>query len=330
MDPAARRHAPGRPAVAARRRRPPPGAGPGGVPALPQARPHPRARRAHPPLLRRARLRLAARGPARHRRLRRPARRRVPASGTARRRGGHRMAGAAALVHRCGGDDRQELGRLQRVADRGPAPAGAEGRGVGVLHRRPLRRRRPLHGRLPAQREPDLGHAAHGTGGPAPRPGAGGPGLARGLGPSAGPRAALPGGVDAPSPPRRLLASRLGGRRPRRRRLPGVPGGRLGRRLHQRHPAIAGEPLGAAPRADRTVGTPLSAPRHSRAGHRLPAGVPGLVGPLAATRRRRDRGGRRGQHGRGTRRDRRTPAARLDARPYRRPLGGRGVVAARA
>ena len=53
---------------------------------------------------------------------------------------------------------RDLLGRLQRPAGRGPAPAGAEGRDLDVRERRPLLRRRPLRGRLRARR----GHAAVG------------------------------------------------------------------------------------------------------------------------------------------------------------------------
>ena len=53
--------------------------------------------------------------------------------------------------------DGQVLGRLQRAAGRGPPPAGAEGDHHRLLDRRPLCRRHPLHGRLPAQRQSLVG-----------------------------------------------------------------------------------------------------------------------------------------------------------------------------
>ena len=53
--------------------------------------------------------------------------------------------------------DGQVLGRLQRAAGRGAAPAGAEGDHHRLLDRRPLRRRHPLHGRRAAQRQSVVG-----------------------------------------------------------------------------------------------------------------------------------------------------------------------------
>ena len=61
------------------------------------------------------------------------------------------MDRGAALVQRLGRHDRHLLGRLQRAADRRPPAAGAEGGDLALLDRRPLRRRHPLHGRLPAR-----------------------------------------------------------------------------------------------------------------------------------------------------------------------------------
>ena len=47
-------------------------------------------------------------------------------------------------------------GGFNGAAGRRPPPAGAEGRDLDVLDRRPLRRRHPQHGRLPAEREREL------------------------------------------------------------------------------------------------------------------------------------------------------------------------------
>ena len=90
-------------------------------------------------------------------------------------------------------------------------PAGAEGHHHALLHRRPLRRRHPLHGRLPAERQHRLGVddvLATTRGRPTPRSSA-----------SAGAtmwlerleNAAAPGRrLAAPPAPRRLLEARLG------------------------------------------------------------------------------------------------------------------------
>ena len=77
--------------------------------------------------------------------------RRVPAAGAGRRARGPRLARRAALVHRRGRHDRLLVGRLQRPAGRRAPAAAAQGGHHGVLDRRPLRRRLPLHGRLPAR-----------------------------------------------------------------------------------------------------------------------------------------------------------------------------------
>ena len=127
-----------------------PGAGDPRVSALPQARRHGRARRADPSLPRRPRLRLRAGRHARQRRFRRPDGGRVHPAGAGRRARGDRLARGAALVHRRGRHDGHQLGRLQRAPGRRAPAAGAEGDHHAVLDRRPLRRRHPLHGRLPA------------------------------------------------------------------------------------------------------------------------------------------------------------------------------------
>ena len=70
-----------------------------------------------------------------------------------------RVDRGAALVRRQCRHDRHLLGRLQRPAGRGDAAAGTEGGHHVLLDRRPLCRRRPLHGRHPADR-PDLSWAS--------------------------------------------------------------------------------------------------------------------------------------------------------------------------
>ena len=79
------------------------------------------------------------------------------AAGACRRLRGDRLDRGAALVHGQRRDDGNQLGRVQQPAGRGAAAAGAEGDRHAVLDRRPLRRRHPLQGRLPAEREPRLG-----------------------------------------------------------------------------------------------------------------------------------------------------------------------------
>ena len=69
-----------------------------------------------------------------------------------------RLDRAPALVQRRRRHDGQVLGRLQRAAGRRAPAAGAEGDHHRLLDRRPLRRRHPLHGRLPAQRQSVVGH----------------------------------------------------------------------------------------------------------------------------------------------------------------------------
>ena len=61
----------------------------------------------------------------------------------------------------------KSLGRLQLPAGRRDAAEGAEGGALGLLDRRPLCRRHPLHGRLPAQRQSLVGrHHARLSGAP--------------------------------------------------------------------------------------------------------------------------------------------------------------------
>ena len=62
-----------------------------------------------------------------------------------------------ALVHGRRRHAGQVVGRLQRAAGRRPPPAGAEGDHHDLLHRQPLHRRHPLHGRLRAQRQSLVG-----------------------------------------------------------------------------------------------------------------------------------------------------------------------------
>ena len=156
-------------------------------------------------------------------------------------------------------------GGFNALAGRGAPPAGAEGDHHALLDRRPLSRRRALHGR----------RAAHGRA-------------------SAGPRSssarcairpiprwsAIAGArcgcerlenvplfletLAAPPAPRRLLEAWLGVRGLRRDPVPGLRGRRLDRRLHQRDPAPARAPDGAAQGSDRALGACLSAFRAAR------------------------------------------------------------------
>ena len=290
LDHARRRLSPGRAHLAAggRRQR----AGPRGarVHPVPQERRHGPARRAHPPLLRRPRLRLGARRHARLGRLGRGHGGRVPAAGAARWRRGRRLAGGPAVVHGPRRHHRQVVGRLQRSPDRRARPAGARGRDQRVLDRRPLLRRRPLHGRLPAfVGQPLLGDDDARDQRPAARSGRGRRALARRLARAHGRDSALQRGLDVASAARRVLEAGFGVRGLRGDHVPRVHGRRLGRRLPRRDlPPARGLPRGE-PRADRAVGPSLPAVGRARAGDRLPAGVRALVGPLAQGRRQRHR-----------------------------------------
>ena len=195
-----------------------------------------------PPLHRGARLRLRAGRPARHRRVRGRAHRRVPRAGTVRRRGGARLARRAALVRRPHRDDGHLLGRVRRAAGRRPPAAEPARDRHRLVHRRPVRRRHALHGRLPCSPTTcaEAGTMfAYGTCPPDPA--------------VVGERwremwherldAARPwvAGVAAPPAPRRLLAARVGLRGLQRDpALPGARVQRLGRRLLQRGDPAAG------------------------------------------------------------------------------------------
>ncbi len=149
-DPGVRRDRPVRPDLAAGLVGHRAGAGDPRVHPLPQAGPHRAARLDPPPLPRRARVRLRARGHPRHRRVRGGPRRRVPRTRAARRRGRPGLDRRAAVVHRRHRDDGDLVGRVRRVAGRGAETAEPAGDRHLVVHRRPLRRRHALHGRLPA------------------------------------------------------------------------------------------------------------------------------------------------------------------------------------
>ena len=181
------------------------------------------------------------------------------------------------------------LGRLQRAAGRGAPPAGAQGDRHAVLDRRPLRRRHPLHGRLPAQRESAAG----------PRPCWPTPrarptrarrrALARDVARAARARA-RPASTLARAPaPRRLLAARLGVRGLRRdRRCPVLAVGGWADGYTQRRAAPARRACDGPRKA--LIGPwahDVPALRRARTAHRLPAGGAALVGPLAEGRRHR-------------------------------------------
>ena len=116
------------------------------------------ARRADASLLRRPRLCLRPRRHARHRRFRRRAR----STNTAKQEQDDALEVIAWIAAQpwCTGKVGMigiswgGFNALQVAARR---PAGAEGHHHALLDRRPLRRRHPLHGRLPARRESRLG-----------------------------------------------------------------------------------------------------------------------------------------------------------------------------
>ncbi len=177
---------------------------------LPQARLHAGARRADPSLFRPGRLCRGAGRPARLGGFRRHPARRVHPAGAGRRARDHRLDRRPALVRGRGRHDGDLLGRLQRAPGRSARPAGAQGDHHAVLDRRPLRRRRPLHGRLPAQREPAVGLDP-----PEPRRLPARPrdrrrALARDVAPAHRQPRGVPGALAAAPVARRLLAPRLG------------------------------------------------------------------------------------------------------------------------
>ena len=124
---------------------------------VPAARPHRGAGLDPPPLLRGERVRGRPGRPARQRQLRGRAHRRVPRAGAVRRRGGAGLDRRAALVRRAHRDDGDLLGRVQHPPGRRATSAEPAGRRHRLLDRRPVRRRRALHGRLPAHRQPLVG-----------------------------------------------------------------------------------------------------------------------------------------------------------------------------
>ena len=324
VDPALRRGATGRTALAACRRRGEARRGDPGVHPVPAPRPEPHARRADAPLLRGARLRKPARRPARFRRLVGTARGRVHPAGVGGWRRGARLDRRPALVQGIRGHDRPLLGRVRRAPDRGAPPARAQGDHHRRLHRRPLPRRHALHRRVPHRRSDGVGHRVPVLPGPAPRSGGGRRRVAADVARPARARASARAPVAAPPVARRVLAARLGRRGLRRHRSRGLRGRGMGRRLLERGVQNDGAPRRATPGHGGPVGSPLP-PRGSPGPRgRLPAGRAALVGALA-----RRRGQRR--HGRAG-----LPAVDAGvgaplALPCRasRPLGGHGRVAAR-
>jgi len=190
-------------------------------------------------------------------------------------------------------------------------------------HRRPLCRRRALQGRLPIGHRSaalELVHVPLAV--PAAAPARGRRRLARSLAPPAGEQRALGPHLARAPAPRRLLETRLRVRGLRRHRGAGVRGRGLGRRLHQRRAAAPRRPQRTSQGPHRPVGARLPPLRGARTGHRLPAGVLALVGPLA-------QGPEHGRHGR-------ADASRVDAGVHgaewargrqARTLGGRTPLA---
>ena len=201
---------------------------------------------------------------------------RVPPAGAGGPARGHRLDRRPALVHRRRRHDRHLVGRLQQPPAGRPPPAGAQGDHHAHEHRRPLRRRRALQGRLRAGHRPaalEHVHAALAV-----------PAAARGR-PSASAGASCgeqrleaqpavdPHLARAPAP-RRLLEARLGVRGLRRHRGPRLRRRRLDRRLHQRRPAPARGPARAAQGPHRPVAA------------RVPAHASRRARPSASCRRR--------------------------------------------
>ena len=196
---------------------------------------------------------------------------------------GHRLDRRPAVVQRRRRHDGHLVGRLQQPPAGRPPAAGAQGDHHAHEHRRPLRRRRALQGRLPDGHGPpalELDHAALAV--PAAARGRGRRALARALatlvsrttspGSTRGSRtsAATTTGSTAPVcedyaaievPVYAIGGWTDGYTNSVPRLLEGLPGPRKG--------------------PDRPVGARLPALRGAGAGHRLPARVAALVGPLA-------------------------------------------------
>src|SRR5262249_37315768 len=180
----------------------------------------------------------------------------------------------------------------------------------------PLPRRRALHGRLSAERKPDVGLGADELQRLPAGSRAGRRALACYVARPSRTRGIFSRGVARTFPARRLLGARLNLRKLRRHNRWCVCHGRLGRRLQHRDSPALGWPPRPAQGPYRTLGPSLSARRRAGSGHRIPAGGAPLVGSLAE-------GHRYGRYGR-------ADAAGLDAgkRPAKavlqisaRPLG---------
>ena len=240
VDPDARRRASRRPRLAAGGRRGRPGARHPRGRALPAERRDGHPGRPHPPVLGRARLRLRPRRPSRQRRVGRRPGGRVPPSGAGGPARGHRLARRPAVVLGRRRHDRHLVGRLQQPPAGRPPPAGAQGDHHPDEHRRPLRRRRALQGRLRARHRPAaLEHVHAALAVPAAARGGRRRALARALGAAARDQQAVDPHLARPPAPGRLLAARIGLRGLRRDRDPRLRHRRLDGRLHQQRPAPA-------------------------------------------------------------------------------------------
>ncbi len=172
---------------------------------------------------------------------------------------------ARAVVLRRRRHDRHLVGRLQQPPAGRPPAAGAQGDHHADEHRRPLRRRRPLQGRLRAGHRPAaLEHLHAALAVRAAARGGRRRALARALGAAARDEQAVDPHVACAPASRRLLEARLGLRGLRRHRDPRVRHRRLDRRLHEQRPAPARGSARAAQGADRPVAALVPAPRDAR------------------------------------------------------------------
>ena len=233
------------------------------------------------------------------------------------------MARRADLVLGRGGHDRLRLRRVRRAADRRASAPNAQGRGLLVLDRRPLRHRHPLPRRRGADRQAGLGRHRRRHRHDAARPRDRRRALARDVARAPARQRAVAPRLVPSSATGRVLAPRLGVRGLRGRGGTGLRRGRLDRRIHRRGAAAPGGAAGSAERPDRPLGAQAPAPRQARATHRLPPEVPALVGPSPPRRRHRHHG--RAHAARLDRRSR-SPSAVLRDAPG--PLGGGARLAA--